>query len=122
MRRSRLAGFILLAAALVLGSTRAGAEPRVFVTNEKFRRRDRDRRGDPSRRRDDPSRQASARRRGEPDGRRVYVTNSNSDSLSVIDAKTLAVLSTVPAGIDPEGLTVNRAGTALYVVNENDSR
>src|SRR5438309_8104 len=55
-----------------------------------------------------------------PDGRRVYVTNSNSDSLSVINAKTLEVLSTVPAGIDPEGLTVNRAGTALYVVNENE--
>src|SRR5207302_9732838 len=33
---------------------------------------------------------------------------------------TLEVLSTVPAGIDPEGLTVNRAGTALYVVNENE--
>ena len=32
----------------------------------------------------------------------------------------LAVLSTVPAGIDPEGLTLNRAGTALYVVNENE--
>ena len=48
------------------------------------------------------------------------MSNSNSDSLSVIDARTLAVLSTVPAGIDPEGLTLNRAGTALYVVNENE--
>ena len=41
-----------------------------------------------------------------PDGRRVYVANSNSDSLSVIDTATLAVLDTVPAGVDPEGLTL----------------
>ena len=35
MRRSGLAVFVLLVASLVLGSTRAGAELRVFVTNEK---------------------------------------------------------------------------------------
>jgi len=39
----------------------------------------------------------ASRRAGRP---RVYVTNSNSDSLSVIDAKTLAVLSTVRRAID----------------------
>jgi len=30
-------------------------------------------------------------------------------------------VSTLPAGRDPEGLTFNRDGTLLYVVNENDS-
>src|SRR2546426_7856056 len=117
MRRSALAGVVLLV--LAFGSTRAGAELRVFVTNEKS---------------DDVTVIDAATRavvgtipvgkrpRGvavSPDGRRVYVTNSNSDSLSVIDAKTLEVLSTVPAGIDPEGMSVEPGGTALYVVNEN---
>src|SRR5207244_3844400 len=55
------------------------------------------------------------------DGKRVYVANSNSDSLSVIDAAGLVVIATLPAGRDPEGLTFNRDGTLLYVVNENDS-
>src|SRR2546428_9661061 len=111
MSRSRLAVFVLLAALLVLGSTRAGAELRVFVTNEKS---------------DDVTVIDAATRavvrtipvgkrpRGvavSPDGRRVFVTNSNSDSLSVIDAKTLEVLSTVPAGNHPDGVTLQPART-----------
>src|SRR5882762_7490011 len=118
MRRSQFTSFILLV--LALGSTRAGAEVRIFVTNEKS---------------DDVTVVNAATRsvvgtikvgkrpRGvtvSHDGRLVYVSNSNSDSLSVIDAKTLEVVKTAPAGIDPEGLTLNRAGTALYVVNENE--
>src|SRR2546429_402172 len=114
MRRSGLAVFVLLVASLVFGSTRAGAELRVFVTNEKS---------------DDVTVIDAATRavvgtipvgkrpRGvavSPDGRRVYVTNSNSDSLSVIDAKTLEVLSTVPAGLRPEGVTPNPAGTPRF--------
>src|SRR2546425_2908933 len=120
MRRSGLAVFVLLAASLVLGSTRAGAELRVFVTNEKS---------------DDVTVIDAATRavvgtipvgkrpRGvavSPDGRRVYVTNSNSDSLSVIDAKTLEVLSTVPAGHDPGGLNRKRGGRALQLVKEKE--
>src|SRR2546427_8217414 len=101
MRRSRLAGFALLAAVLVLGSTRAGAELRVFVTNEK---------SDDVTVIDAVTRavvgtiRVGKRPRGvavSPDGRRGYVTNGNSDTLSVIDAKTLAGLSTVPAGLGP---------------------
>src|SRR2546426_12486130 len=115
MRRSGLAVFVLLAASLVLGSTRAGAELRVFVTNEKS---------------DDVTVIDAATRavvrtipvgkrpRGvavSPDGRRVYVTNSNSDSLSVIDAKTLEVLSTVPAGVGPGGVSPQPGGTADFL-------
>src|SRR2546427_2845935 len=120
MRRSRLAVFVVLAASLGLGSTRAGAELRVFVTNEKS---DDVTVIDAATRTVVGTIRVGKRPRGvavSPDGRRVYVSNSNSDSLSVIDAKSLEVLKTVPAGIDPEGLTLNRAGTALYVVNENE--
>src|SRR5256885_6783060 len=110
----------LLVAALVLGHARAGAEVRVFVTNEKS---DNVTVIDAATRKVIQSIPVGKRPRGvavSPDGRRVYVTNSNSDTLSVIDARSLAVLSTVPAGLDPEGLTLNRAGTVLYVVNENE--
>src|SRR4029077_6196200 len=34
--------------------------------------------------------------------------------------RSLTVLTTVPAGVDPEGLTTDKAGTRLYVVNENE--
>src|SRR5213593_4473856 len=110
----------LLVAALVLGHARAGAEVRVFVTNEKS---DNVTVIDAATRAVVGTIRVGKRPRGvvvSPDGRRVYVTNSNSDSISVIDAKSLAVLSTGPAGLDPEGLTFNRAGTTLYVVNENE--
>ena len=61
-------------------------------------------------------RTCAARPRGvavSPDGRRVYVSNSNSDSFSVIDAQDRAVLTTVPAGLDPEGLTLDKSGTTV---------
>src|SRR5256885_11491742 len=118
MRRSALAGVVLLA--LAFGATRAGAELRVFVTNEKS---DDVTVIDAATRAVVGTIKVGKRPRGvavSPDGRKVYVSNSNSDSLSVIDAKTLEVLKTVPAGIDPEGLTPNRAGTAPYTVNENE--
>src|SRR2546427_2078332 len=88
----------LLVAALVLGHARAGAEVRVFVTNEKS---DNVTVIDAATRKVIQTIPVGKRPRGvavSPDGRRVYVTNSNSDTLSVIDARSLAVLSTVPAG------------------------
>src|SRR2546426_4790373 len=88
----------LLVAALVLGHARAGAEVRVFVTNEKS---DNVTVIEAATRKVIKSIPVGKRPRGvavSPDGRRVYVTNSNSDSLSVIDTKSLAVLRTVPAG------------------------
>src|SRR5262247_1957750 len=120
MRRFHLVGFVLLAAAFLLGPTRARAELRVFVTNEKS---DDVTVIDAATRAPVGTVRVGKRPRGvavSADGRRVYVANSNSDSLSVIDARTLEVVNTVPAGIDPEGLTLARAGTMLYVVNENE--
>src|SRR5438477_9147675 len=114
MRRSALAGVVLLV--LAFGSTRAGAELRVFVTNEKS---DDVTVIDAATRTVVGTIRVSKRPRGvavSPDGRRAYVANSNSDSLSVIDAKSLAALSTVPAGPDPEARTFNPPGPALYVV------
>src|SRR3989454_11557840 len=114
MRRSGLAVFVLLAASLVLGSTRAGAELRVFVTNEKS---DDVTVIDAATRKVVTTIPVGKRPRGvavSPDGRRVYVTNSNSDSLSVIDTKSLAVLRTVPAGPPPPGVRVNRGGAAAF--------
>src|SRR5439155_21490347 len=90
----RLAPLVLLAA-LVLGHARAGAEMRVFVTNEKS---DDVTVIDATTRTVLKTIPVGKRPRGvavSPDGRRVYVTHSNSDTLSVIDAGSLAVLRTV---------------------------
>jgi DNA-binding beta-propeller fold protein YncE len=38
----------------------------------------------------------------------------------VIDAKSMKVVDSFPAGIDPEGMTIDRKGI-FYAVNENDS-
>src|SRR2546422_4850989 len=105
----------LLVAALVLGHARAGAEVRVFVTNEKS---DNVTVIDAATRKVIKSIPVGKRPRGvavSPDGRRVYVTNSNSDTLSVIDARSLAVLSTVPAGGAPQGVKLNSGRGAVFV-------
>jgi YVTN family beta-propeller protein len=40
--------------------------------------------------------------------------------VSVIDVKSLRVVDTLPAGMDPEGITIDEKNR-LYAVNENDS-
>src|SRR5256712_9351930 len=101
MRRSRLAGFVVLV--LVLGSTQAGAELRVFVTNEKS---DDVTVIDAATRTVVGTIRVGKRPRGvavSPDGRRGFGGHSNSDSLSVIHPKVLQVLENVPAGDVPGG-------------------
>src|SRR2546426_6310850 len=118
MRRSALAGVVLLV--LAFGSTRAGAELRVFVTNEKS---DDVTVIDAATRAVVGTIKVGKRPRGvavSPDGRRVYVSNSNSDSLSVIDAKSLEVLKTVPAGVHPGGFTPQPAGAPPFVGKQNE--
>src|SRR2546427_6681877 len=108
----------LLVAALVLGHARAGAEVRVFVTNEKS---DNVTVIDAATRKVIKSIPVGKRPRGvavSPDGRRVYVTNSNSDTLSVIDARSLAVLSTVPAGGEPPGVALHPARAPRHAGHE----
>ncbi|WP_406164502.1 protein kinase domain-containing protein [Streptomyces sp. NBC_00996] len=56
-----------------------------------------------------------------PDGRRVYVTNFSSDSVSVIDTSTnRTVDNPIPVGDSPSGVAVSPDGRRVYVTN-NDS-
>ena len=48
---------------------------------------------------------------------KLYVTNSGSDSVSVIDCKTDKVISTILVGADPHGI----AAAAINVGNQNDN-
>jgi YVTN family beta-propeller protein len=52
-----------------------------------------------------------------PDGRRLFVTNSWDDTLSVIDTGTLSVVATWPVGAEPSSVAEDRAGKRLYVAN-----
>ncbi len=51
--------------------------------------------------------------------RKVFVSNYNDGTLTVVHADTLAVLGTVPAGTHPRRLIVNSASNLVYVVNDN---
>jgi YVTN family beta-propeller protein len=48
-------------------------------------------------------------------GTRVYVTNSASNTVSVIDTSSNTVIATVPVGTTPYGVAVNPSGTRVYV-------
>jgi YVTN family beta-propeller protein len=52
-----------------------------------------------------------------PAGTFVYVVNHASDTVSVVDTATHAVVSTVPVGEAPHGMAVHPAGTFVYVTN-----
>ena len=49
----------------------------------------------------------------------AYITNQNSNNVSVIDTATHAVVTTVAVGANPYGVAVNRGGARAYVVNGN---
>src|SRR5262245_2718409 len=51
----------------------------------------------------------------------AYITNSNSNNVSVIDTSTNTVLTTVAVGSYPGGVAVNAAGTRVYVANFGDN-
>jgi YVTN family beta-propeller protein len=57
-----------------------------------------------------------------PAGTRVYVTNFNDGTISVIDTTTVpdTVIETVPVGTQPFGVAVNPSGTRVYVANSVD--
>lgn len=52
-----------------------------------------------------------------PDGSHVYVTNSGSNSVSVIDAATNSVVATVNVGTSPYGVAISPDGKHVYVAN-----
>src|SRR5215471_7070473 len=47
----------------------------------------------------------------------AYVTNSLSNTVSVIDMATNTVVATVPVGIEPIGVAITPDGTHAYVAN-----
>jgi YVTN family beta-propeller protein/autotransporter-associated beta strand protein len=54
-----------------------------------------------------------------PDGRLAYVVNAGSNSVSVIDVVSRAVVTTISVGIQPSGLALSGDGQTLYVANSN---
>ncbi|TEX50137.1 MAG: hypothetical protein B7C55_12200 [Actinomycetales bacterium mxb001] len=51
----------------------------------------------------------------------VYVTNADSDSMSIIDGTTATVAATVDGFSEPVGVAVNEADDIVYVANADDS-
>ena len=51
----------------------------------------------------------------------VYVTNANSNTVSVIDPKTNTVVTTIPVGSNPIKVDVNPANGLVYVTNANSN-
>ena len=47
----------------------------------------------------------------------AYITNGESNTVSVIDTATNTVTATVPVGSEPEGIAVSPDGTGVYVAN-----
>ncbi|MFA5247573.1 MAG: YncE family protein, partial [Candidatus Micrarchaeia archaeon] len=52
-----------------------------------------------------------------PNGKYVYVTNSNSNTVSVIDPITNAVVKSISVGVSPYGVAVSPSGAYAYVSN-----
>ncbi len=55
-----------------------------------------------------------------PTGTAVYVANSDSNEVTVIDAATLAT-TTIPVGDNPVGIAVHPDGTRIYVANTDET-
>ncbi len=51
----------------------------------------------------------------------AYIANFNSSNVSVIDTASNTVVATVAVGTNPQGVSVNPAGTRVYVTNLADS-
>ena len=51
----------------------------------------------------------------------AYITNTGSNSVSVIDTATNTVVATVAVGFAPLGVAVNPAGTRVYVANNGSN-
>jgi YVTN family beta-propeller protein len=56
-----------------------------------------------------------------PDGSKVYVTNVNSNTVSVIDTATNTVIATIPVGTTPQGVAVTPDGSKVYVANSDSN-
>ena len=64
-----------------------------------------------------PSGTFRAASRLSPDGRRLFVTNSWDDTVTVIDTNTASVIATWAAGYEPSSVVEDRAGKRLFVAD-----
>ncbi|CAG0965031.1 partial PE-PGRS family protein PE_PGRS18, partial [Anaerolineae bacterium] len=55
------------------------------------------------------------------DGSKIYVTNTQGDSVSVIDAHTLRQRSTIQVDTVPEGIGYSPANHKIYVASWGDN-
>ena len=56
------------------------------------------------------------------DGSLVFVANEDAGIASVLDTASNQVLSTMPVGGEPEGVTISPDGRVVYVTSEEDNR
>ena len=55
------------------------------------------------------------------DGKRLFVANEDTASVSVIDVRSGALISRIPVGREPEGVVMAPGGRWVLVTNESDS-
>lgn len=56
-----------------------------------------------------------------PDGRYAYITNADTDRVTVVDIQARKITAEVATGAYPHGLRLSPSGHELYVANVNDS-
>ena len=52
---------------------------------------------------------------GSPDGTRLYISVEGNNTLAVVDAKTLAIIKSIPLTARPNNLTITKDGKKVYV-------
>jgi YVTN family beta-propeller protein len=55
-----------------------------------------------------------------PDGTRLYVSNEDADSASIVDLQSGKVIANVKTGREPEGVTLSPDGKTVWVTGETD--
>lgn len=55
-----------------------------------------------------------------PDGSRIYVSNEDAATATVLDVRSGEVLKTIPVGVEPEGVAISPDGRWVYVSAETD--
>ena len=56
-----------------------------------------------------------------PDGTRLYVTNNDDNTMSVIHTATNTVTATIVVGSSPQAVAVDPSGRYVYVTNSGDN-
>lgn len=57
-----------------------------------------------------------------PDGSRLYVSNSGSNTVSVVDAKSLQLLANIPVAGVPVGVSITPDGRFVYVTSSGEDK